>query len=82
MGVLNVLKVLHGNPEQVKVWLQLGQSVPPEKFRRALETILPGLIVESYGRILSCRQRQNTTDLGCAVIEVLLEMNLALCMLN
>jgi hypothetical protein len=82
MGVLSVLKVLHGTPEQVQAWMQLGQSVPAERFRQALEASLPGLVVESYGRILSCRERGNTQDIGCAVIEVLFEMNQALCLLN
>ena len=82
MGVLSVLKVLHGDPERVRAWMQLGQSVPAERFRQALEASLPGLVVESYGRILSCRERGNTQDIGCAVIEVLFEMNQALCLLN
>ena len=82
MGVLSVLKVLHGNPEQIEAWLRLGQSVPAERFRQTLEGNLPELVVESYGRILSCRERRNTQDIGCAVIEVLFEMNQALCLLN
>ena len=82
MGALSGLKVLYGDPEQVRAWLQLGQSVPAERFREALEASLPGLVVESYGRILSCRERVNTQDIGCAVIEVLFEMNQALCLLN
>lgn len=82
MGVLSVLKVLYGNPEQIEAWLRLGQSVPAERFRKTLEENLPELIVESYGRIWSCRERQNTEDVGCAVIEVLFEMNQALCLLN
>ncbi|MBL7184006.1 MAG: hypothetical protein ISS50_06115 [Anaerolineae bacterium] len=82
MGVLSVLKVLHGDPEQVRAWLEMGQSVPAERFREALEASLPGLVVESYGRILSCQERGNTRDIGCAVIEVLYEMNQALCLLN
>lgn len=82
MGVLSMLKVLHGDPEQVRAWMQLGQSVPAERFREALEASLPGLVVESYGRILSCQERGNTQDIGCAVIEVLYEMNQALCLLN
>jgi len=82
MGVLSVLKVLHGDPEQVRAWLRLGQSVPAERFREALEASLPGLVGESYGRILSCQERGNTQDIGCAVIEVLFEMNQALCLLN
>ena len=82
MGVLSILKVLYGNPEQVNTWLRLGQSVSPEKFHHTLRRILPELVLESYGRILSCRERNNTADIGCAVIEVLLEMNVALCLLN
>ena len=82
MGVFSILKVLHGDPVKVGVWLQLGQSVPAERFREVLEANLPELVVESYGRILSCRERRNTQDIGCAVIEVLFEMNQALCLLN
>jgi len=82
MGVLSVLKVLYGDLEQVQAWLRSGQSVPAEKFRKALESYLPEFVVESYGRIFSCRERGNTEDVGCAVIEVLLEMNKALCLLN
>ena len=82
MGVLSMLKVLHGDPEQVRAWLRLGQSVPAERFRAALEASLPGLVVESYGRILSCYERGNAQDIGCAVIEVLFEMNQVLCLLN
>ena len=82
MGVLSVLKVLYGEPEQVRSWLRLGQSVPAERFRGALEASLPSLVAESYGRILSCQERGNTQDIGCAVIEVLFEMNQALCLLN
>jgi hypothetical protein len=82
MGVLSVLKVLHGAPEQVRAWMQLGQSIPAERFRQALEASLPGLVVESYGHILSCQELGNTQDIGCAVIEVLCEMNQALCLLN
>ena len=82
MGVLSVLKVLYGDPEQIRAWLRMGGSVPAKEFRTALETNLPGLVVESYGRILSCRERGNTQDVGCAVIEVLFEMNQALCLLN
>ena len=82
MGVLSVLKVLYGDPAQVRAWLQLGESVPPKRFREVLEASLPDLVVESYGRILSCRERGNTQDIYCAVIEVLFEMNQALCLLN
>jgi kanamycin nucleotidyltransferase len=82
MGMLSVLKVLHGDPKQIGTWLQLGQSVPREKFRTALQDSLPGFVVESYGRILSCRERGSHQDIYCAVIEVLFEMQQVLCLLN
>ena len=82
MGVLSVLKVLSGDPEQVQAWLRLGNAVPAVRFREVLEASLPGLVVESYGRILSCRERHNDRDIGCAVIEVLFEMREVLCLLN
>jgi len=82
MGVLSVLKVIHGEPSQVEAWLQMGGAVPDEKFKEALEEALPGLILESYGRIFSCKERNNQDDLYCAVLEVLFEMKDALCLLN
>jgi hypothetical protein len=82
MGVLTVLKVLSGDPEHIQAWLRLGKSIPAVQFREVLEASLPGLVVESYGRILSCRERHNARDIGCAVIEVLFEMKQALCLLN
>jgi hypothetical protein len=82
MGVLSVLKVIHGEQAQILTWLEIGRSVPDEKFKEALERELPGLILESYGRILSCRERNNPDDLYCAVLEVLFEMKDALCLLN
>jgi kanamycin nucleotidyltransferase len=82
MGVLSVLKVLHGDPAQVETWLRAGQAVPIDRFHAALEASLPELIIESYGRIFSCRERGNTHDMAIAALEVLMEMNLALCLLN
>lgn len=82
MGVLSVVRVMHGEQSQVEAWLELGSSVPDERFRKALEEELPGLILESYGRILSCRERNNPDDVYCAVLEVLFEMRDALCLLN
>lgn len=82
MGVLSVLHVLCGDPEQIRVWSNLGKSVPELKFKKVLETCLPNFVVESYGRILSCRQRNNTYDIACAVIEVIFEMSTILCLLN
>jgi len=82
MGVLSVLKVECGDPEQLQAWLRLGQAVPMEKFREALEESLPGLVTESHGRIHSCIERGSLEDIGCAVIEVMFEMRDALCLLN
>lgn len=82
MGVLCVLKILYGDKSQVNSWLQMGDDVPYIKFKKALEKELPGLIIESYGRILSCKVRNNMTDWYCAVLEVLFEMRDALCLLN
>ena len=82
MGVLDVLEVLYGEPDQVEAWLELGRAIPTEPFRAVLEESLPELILESYGRIHSCHQRRNTIDIYPAVLEVLYEMNLALCLLN
>ena len=82
MGVLNVLKVLHGQDSLLEGWLRLGKSVPEETFRASLERQLPGLILESYGRIFSCKERGNDDDWYCAVLEVLFEIRDALCLLN
>ena len=82
MGMLSVLKVLRGDPAQLDRWLRLGQAAPPEKFKAALESHMPALVIESYGRIRSCRSRGDATALYPSVLEVLFEMNLALCLLN
>lgn len=82
MGVLNVIKVLCGDASLVETWLDIGRSVPESKFRESLERHLPELILESYGRIFSSRQRGEEDDWYCAVLEVLFEMRDALCLLN
>ena len=82
MGVLSVLHVLHGDAGLVGRWLALGRSAPEEGFRELLRARLPGLVHESYGRILSCQARGNLHDIGANVIEVLYEMKEALCLLN
>ncbi len=82
MGVLSTLRPLHGAPSLIRTWLDLGRSVLPERFRAALETALPELVVESHGRVLSCRERRNGHDIVHAAIEVMYEMNTALCLLN
>jgi kanamycin nucleotidyltransferase len=82
MGCLSVAKVLQGDPALVAEWLRLGRSAPDEAFRSALEELLPELVVESYGRILSCRERGDDRDAWPCVLEVLWEMQKALCLLN
>jgi kanamycin nucleotidyltransferase len=82
MGVLSVLKVLWGERSRVDAWLKMGREVPEAVFRKALEEHLPQLILESYGRIFSCKERGNQDDWYCAVLEVLFEMRDALCLLN
>ncbi len=82
MGVLSVLKVMHGERSLVADWLRMGRTVPEAKFRASLERHLPELILESYGRIFSCKERDNQDDWYCAVLEVLFEMRDALCLLN
>jgi kanamycin nucleotidyltransferase len=82
MGMLSVLRVLHGDPAPVEAWLEIGKSLPWETFKTGLKASLPELVGESYGRILSCRERGNKWDVGHAAIEVLYEMNTALCLLN
>ncbi len=52
------------------------------KFRRALKENLSELVFESCGRIFSCIARKRYEDIYCAVIETLLEMKTALCLLN
>lgn len=82
MGILDSLVVLHGDPGQIQTWLAMGQGVPLEEFHRVLEELLPGLVVESYGRILSCQYRAIHYDVGLAIAEMLFEMRDALCLLN
>jgi kanamycin nucleotidyltransferase len=82
MGVLSVLKVLHGEQSQIETWLQMGRSVPDEKFKKALTEHLPGIVIESFGRLLSCKKRNNDNDWYCAILEVLFEIRDALCFLN
>jgi hypothetical protein len=82
MGVLSMVKVIYGEQSLAEAWLQMGGEVPDERFKEALERELPGLILESYGRIFSCKERDNQDDLHCAALEVLFEMRDALCLLN
>lgn len=82
MGVLDALVGLAGDPGQGRRWMALGQSLDDAAFRVAVEPHLPGLVLESYGRIRSCAARNNERDAAHAAIEVLYEMKTALCLLN
>ena len=82
MGVLDVLEVLHGDPALPGKYLERGLQTPPEQFRRVLADRLPELVVESHGRAHSAAQRGDFGTARYAVIEVLFEMQTALCLLN
>ncbi len=82
MGVLSILKVLHGKQKFIDKLIETGKKTPDEEFKSKLEEVLPSLVFESFGRILSCKDRSYYDDLYTSVIEVILEMNLALCLLN
>ncbi len=82
MGMLDTLQVLHGDPDRVQGWLELGRTLPRERFLAALEKHLPGLVVESHGRLHSSLQRGELEVLRPSVLEVLFEMKTALCLLN
>ncbi len=82
MGVLCELQLLYGNPATLQSWIELGTSIERERFIRALEEILPDLVVESHGRIHSSLERGDSHTLFPHVFEVLFEMLTALCLLN
>ncbi len=82
MGMLEALQVLQGDPELVKKWLARGNITPPARFKAYLEAHLPGLVLESYGRIRSSALRQDWETARYALQEVLFEMLTALCLLN
>jgi kanamycin nucleotidyltransferase len=82
MGVLEILEVLHGEPDRVGRWLELGRSVPVQEFYKALGDALPGLVWESYGRVHSIALRGEDRNLHAVILEVLFEMRTALCLLN
>jgi hypothetical protein len=82
MNVLSHLKILHGQPKQLDAWLELGQLMPAEKLREWVEANVGVLLTETYGRIFSCRERQNTRDVGPTVQKLLTRMLDVLCMLN
>lgn len=82
MCLLSELDVLYGDRREVERWLELGRSVPPEKFRQALEESVSWVAVESLARLRSCRARGDGQDIPPAVLDLLSEIRLALCLLN
>jgi hypothetical protein len=82
MGVLEALEVLYGDSNLPHKLIEAGKAIPAERFRVALESAMPGLVVESYGRIRSCQLRNNWWDVSVMVFEVLSEMLVTLCLLN
>lgn len=81
-GLVANLTVLSGNYSAPARYYEAAMSVPKEKFKIALQRSLPELVFESWGRIFSCIARRKYEDIYCAVIETLLEMRTALCLLN
>lgn len=82
MGILSSIRLLKGDPAQIETLLELGKSLPREKFLRLLERELPGMVFESFGRMLSSEIRNDPRDLKCVVYEILFEMRDTLCLLN
>lgn len=82
MGTLQILKVIHGNRKMVDDWIKKGLFVSDEKFQSLLEKVLPSLVFEPYNKILSCRIRNNASDLNLSITKMILEMSEALCLLN
>ncbi len=81
-GLVKNLVVLEGDASKPEQYYDLARRVREEKFRRALKENLSELVFESSGRIFSCIARKRYEDIYCAVIETLLEMKIALCLLN
>jgi hypothetical protein len=82
MGLLSSLQVLRGDPAQPEGWLAMGHACPPEAFRQAVHALIPGMVMESFGRILSAGSRHRDEEVNVSAIEILLEMNKVLCLLN
>jgi kanamycin nucleotidyltransferase len=82
MGLLAALEVLYGDCRLVSAWLEMGRSAPVERFRETLEANLSWLVVEPFGRVLSCCGRGASQEIGGAVLELLANLGLSLCLLN
>jgi kanamycin nucleotidyltransferase len=81
-GLVKNLVVLAGDKSKPSYYSSIASSVPQEKLRKALKDNLSDLVFESCGRIFSCIARKRYDNIYCAVIETLLEMRTALCLLN
>lgn len=81
-GLMANLKVLSGDRLAPERYYEKAMGIPEEKFKTALREKLSELVFESCGRIFSCIKRKKHEDIYCAVIETLLEMRTALCLLN
>ena len=82
LGALEVLEVLHGDPARVREWIDRATATPIGLFHDRLAAHLPGLVIESYGRIHSSVERGDWATAGYSLTEVLFEMRTALCLLN
>jgi hypothetical protein len=82
MGLLTSLQVLRGDPAQRERWLEMGHACSPEAFRQAVHDLLPDMVMESFGRILSAKSRGREEEVNVSAIEVLSEMRTVLCLLN
>lgn len=82
MGLLDSMKLLHGDPLLVKKLLGLGLAVPHKRFLKAIEQLWPDLFIESFGRILSCIERNEFSAFRLSVVEVLYSVKTVLCLLN
>jgi kanamycin nucleotidyltransferase len=83
MGFFAVAKLIYGKAEKIDEWRRAGLSTPKAKFKKVVTRIVSedGML-ESYGRIFSCRERGNLRDVHLSVVEVLYEMRNCLCLLN
>lgn len=62
--------------------MDMGCPIPKSTFCTALEKMLPGLIFESYGRINSSPIQRKGYTLLQAILEMLFEMLITICLLN
>jgi kanamycin nucleotidyltransferase len=82
MTILSQLNLVHGQSKQIEAWLELGQLMPAGILRAWVQERVGSLLTEPYGRIFSCRERQNTREVGLVVWELLQGIHIVICMLN